>query len=226
MSAKTGFAPQNNMEFAVATNENGVVMTSSPCVIPLAIKATCSAEVPLLTATACFVPQYSAKLFSQARHSETYGVFVEGARYDLAKAMADVSKEAAALDGIPVLQVTKMGMKGEGMPPASGQAQPSEQPQAQQPQAQQPPPEKPSVSDAIGGKLGRFGGLGGLGRRKPKEEQPQQQQQQAKPAQQQSPAEPGVLMEMTTESSAFSSAAVDPSKFEVPAGFKQVDARR
>ena len=31
---------------------------------------------------------YSAKLFSQARHSETYGVIVEGARYDLAKAMA------------------------------------------------------------------------------------------------------------------------------------------
>jgi hypothetical protein len=31
-------------------------------------------------------------------------------------------------------------------------------------------------------------------------------------------------MEMTTELSGFSSAPVDPSKFEVPAGFKQVES--
>ena len=31
---------------------------------------------------------YSAKLYAQARHSEAFGVTVEGARYDLAKAMA------------------------------------------------------------------------------------------------------------------------------------------
>ena len=32
-----------------------------------------------------------------------------------------------------------------------------------------------------------------------------------------------LLMESTTEMSGFSSAAVDPSKLEVPAGFKQVE---
>ena len=32
------------------------------------------------------------------------------------------------------------------------------------------------------------------------------------------------MMEMTTEMSGFSSAAVDPSKFAPPSGFKKVDS--
>ena len=35
---------------------------------------------------------------------------------------------------------------------------------------------------------------------------------------------PGALIEMTTEMSGFSAAAVDASQFEVPAGFKKVES--
>ncbi len=54
-------------------------------------------------------------------------------------------------------------------------------------------------------------GLGGFGHKK-KDQEPAQPQNDA----------PGVLMEMTTEFSNFSSGAVDLSKFEVPVGFRLV----
>jgi hypothetical protein len=69
----------------------------------------------------------------------------------------------------------------------------------------------------------RLAGLGGFGRKK------QQSQDTQTPAQQQqapagsAPAS-GSLLEMTTEASGFSSAAVDASLFAIPAGFKQVDS--
>jgi hypothetical protein len=79
------------------------------------------------------------------------------------------------------------------------------------------------------GRLGRslpggLGGLGGLGRRKKEQpqEQPQQQQQQQQQGQAQAQGS-GVLMEMLTENSDFSTGAVDASKFAVPAGFEKVD---
>ena len=69
-----------------------------------------------------------------------------------------------------------------------------------------------------------MGGLGGLGRRK--KEEPQQQQQAEQPAATSAPSggAPGALLEMTTESSNFSTGAVDPSKLQVPAGFRQVES--
>ncbi len=117
------------------------------------------------------------------------GAFTQG-RSDMAKAYADLYKESAKLDGVPVLTVISMGgSQAEGQP-----AQKQEQP-------------------SIGGTLGRLSGLGGLGRSKKKEE----------PKQEQSSAQ-GVLMEMTTEMSGFSSGPVDSSKFQAPAGFKQVES--
>src|SRR3990172_1222742 len=65
MSAKTGLAPVNSTELEVATNEKGVVMTSSPCPISWARSATCSAAVPEFTATACDVPVNSANAASK-----------------------------------------------------------------------------------------------------------------------------------------------------------------
>jgi hypothetical protein len=74
---------------------------------------------------------------------------------------------------------------------------------------------------ALPGGLGGLGGLGGFGRRK--KEQPQEVPAnppgQDQGAQQQS----GVLMEMVSEKSNFSTAAVDGSKVAVPAGFQQVE---
>jgi hypothetical protein len=127
--------------------------------------------------------------------------FAQG-RGDMAKAFSDLAKESAKLDGVPVLQIVSMGGSAEG--------------QAGQQQAQ-PRQQEEQSAPSIGGALGRLGGLGGLGRRKQTEE-PKQGQQTA------SSGAPGTLMELTTESSNFSSASVDASKFEVPAGFKQVES--
>ncbi len=138
------------------------------------------------------------------------------------KGMAEMVKEMSKLDGVPVYQVVSMGAPGM-QSGAEGQAPPPQQ--QQQAQAE----EKPSAGGALG-KLagGRLGGFGGFGRKKKQEEQPPAEQQQQQSQQQQnapaSQGAPGVLMEMTTELSGFSTAAVDASKFEIPAGFKQVES--
>jgi hypothetical protein len=153
------------------------------------------------------------------------------------KGMAELSREAAKLDGVPVLQITRMGSSAQAMADFSTAGQ-------QQAQGQ---PEMPSAREAAGGaagnaagaaaersaagRLGRLGGLagglGGLRRGRKQESQPEPpppQQQQAPPAQGQAGVPGGVLMETTTELSGFSSAPADASRLEVPAGFKQVDS--
>ena len=164
------------------------------------------------------------------------------AQPQLARGMAQVSKQTAKIEGVPVLQITRMSLKGDGMDQM--QAAQAAQAQQQQQQAQQQPP--PNVSGAAQeaaagaatsaalGRLGRtggvLGGLGGFGRgRKKQEKQPEQQQQP--PQQQQAPqgappsgdATPGLLSEMTMELTSFSSGPADASKLDVPAGFKQVE---
>src|SRR5947209_9108850 len=52
MSAKTGRARSYTATFALATNENGLVITSSPSLTPTARSARCSPAVPLETALA------------------------------------------------------------------------------------------------------------------------------------------------------------------------------
>lgn len=140
---------------------------------------------------------------------------------EVAKGMAEVYKEGSKLNGMPVLQTISMGGPG-------GDAQAQQQGGASAPQQQEAQAEKPSVGGALGGALGgRLGGFGGFGRKKKPAAEPKpapaQQEQQA-PAQQQGSA--GSLLEMTTELSGFSAAAVDGSKFEVPAGFKLAKKKR
>ncbi len=118
---------------------------------------------------------------------------------------AQVAEEMAKVEGMPVEQITKMG---------SGSAMPSG-PSGQTPQA------RPSASDAVAGALaGRLGGLGGFGRRKKEEKKEEKTEEPAAAA---APASSGALMEMTSTLTSFSSGAVDGSKFEIPAGFKQVE---
>ena len=123
--------------------------------------------------------------------------------------MAEVYKEVAKLDGVPVQQLISMGAAGQPGAPEGSAAPAQQQPSA-------PPP---SIGGALGGALG---GRFGLGRKKPAE-------QPAAPAN--APASggqpsgaPGSLLEMTTEMSSFSANAVDASLLEVPAGFKKVDS--
>ena len=51
MSTNTGLAPSRAMAPAVAKKVNGVVITSSPGLIPMAISETSSASVPDETPT-------------------------------------------------------------------------------------------------------------------------------------------------------------------------------
>jgi hypothetical protein len=133
---------------------------------------------------------------------------------DAAKGMAEVYKEVARLDGVPVLQYISMGAEGQ---PGAAPAEDGGQPAAQQP----PPAERPSVGGALGGALG---GRFGLGRKK---SQPADQPS-SQPAPSGNAAGSGSLLEMTTELASFSSNPVDDSQFAVPAGFKKVepDTRR
>lgn len=130
--------------------------------------------------------------------------FTQG-RGDMAKAFGDLSKEAAKMEGVPLLQVVSMGGQSTG--------------QAGQPTAQPPAQREEREAPSIGGALGRLGGFGGLGRRK-KAEQPKEERPAATAA---PSAGPGVLMELTTEITNLSAGPVDATKFQVPAGFKQVE---
>jgi hypothetical protein len=143
---------------------------------------------------------------------------------NMMRGMAAAAKEAAKLEGAPLLQVVRMSVKGVGGTAEAGseqQAQPAEQRQAAEAKPQE---EAPSIGSVLGGRLGRLGGFGR--RKKQQEEQQQPAQQQAPQQQQQAPegAAQGVLMETTIEMSGFSTAGVDGSKLEVPAGFKQVES--
>jgi uncharacterized protein YfcZ (UPF0381/DUF406 family) len=131
--------------------------------------------------------------------------------------MEELAKEMSKIDGVPVETVVKMGVTAT--PAGNGQAG-SSQPQ---PQAQSQPQQQPSATGAIAGALaGRLGGFGGFGRRKKNNDEPQEQ-----PAPQQSSngsqTAPGSLMEMTMTLTSFSSGPADTSKFEIPAGYKQVE---
>jgi hypothetical protein len=138
----------------------------------------------------------------------------------VSQGMAEVAKEAAKVDGMPVQNFISMGIAGQ--PGASdGSAAPSQQQQQQQQQQAQQQPSTPPTS--IGGALGRLGGLGGLGRKKPPADQPPPASNSSASGGQASGA-PGSLLEMTTELSSFSAGPADASLFEVPAGFKKVDS--
>ena len=115
---------------------------------------------------------------------------------EAAKGMAEVYKEVAKLDGVPVQQVISMGAEGQPGTPS-------------QPQQQA---ERPTIGGMLGSRLG-------IGKKKKESEAappPQQQPANTNTA-------PNSLLEMTTELSGFSSGAVDDGQFVVPPGFKKVE---
>jgi hypothetical protein len=122
----------------------------------------------------------------------------------VSQGMAEVYKEVAKVDGVPVQQIITMGASGTAPAAADGSAPPPPPPD-QQPQQQQ------SAGSALGSALG---GRFGLGKKKPADSQ-QQSQSNGQAS--------GSLLEMTTELGSFSSAPADSSLFTVPAGFKKVE---
>ncbi len=130
-------------------------------------------------------------------------------RPDMARAMQEFSKEGSKLEGMPVLQIVKMGGSMDGVPTDT----------ETRPARQSPPPS--SVSDAVGGAIAGRLGMGGLGRRKQKQDQPPPETSGTQDGQTGSVS--GSLMEMTMEVTRFSRGPADPSLFEVPAGFSKVE---
>ena len=158
------------------------------------------------------VREFYRRMAEKLDWSPDGGIFAS--RPDVAKGMAEVYKQSAKLDGMPITETIVMG--GPEQPGAatdSGSTPPPQQRQQQQTQ------ERPSIGGALGGALG---GKLGLGRKKDTQPPPDQSQQQQASS---SGSAPGSLLEMTTEMSGFSSGPVDASLFEVPAGFKKVEAK-
>jgi len=138
------------------------------------------------------------------------------------QALADLAKEMQKLKGVPVFQVMRMGSTTDGKPiPAASEA---------------PLPANNGSQAPSGGEMAKqgagsvlssalpFGGLGGFGRKKKTEDQAADQDQGASAAGKNQNAGPSILMETQTTSSSFSSAPVESSHFDVPAGFKQINA--
>ncbi len=142
--------------------------------------------------------------------------------------MAEMVKEMSKLKGVPVLQIMRMGSTANGQPlPAASEAPLPESNSVQMPSAGEVAKEgaKEGATAAIANKIG-LGGFGGFGHKKKKEEQQQQEQakaqQQSGQQQQQTAA---VLIQSEIETTSFSSAPVDSSRFDVPAGYNQVQPR-
>jgi hypothetical protein len=114
--------------------------------------------------------------------------------------MSEAAKEMSKVAGVPVETVMKMG-SGITVDTTDSSSE----------------KDKPSVRDAITSSL-PFG-------RKKKDPEPEPKPA-TKPAAKndQKQSGPVLLLQMTTDMSDFSTSAVDASKFDVPAGFKQVDS--
>ncbi|MCS7315532.1 MAG: hypothetical protein RMI94_05525 [Bryobacterales bacterium] len=132
--------------------------------------------------------------------------FLPAQRPEEARAVAELRKHAAALDGLAIFELTRTYMTGGEAGALKGE---------------EPEERSPEPQPSVGGALGRLGGLGRLGRLGRPKDTPQQPPA-PQPAQGTRPAET-LLMEITAEASGFSTAPVDPSRLEVPAGFRQVE---
>ncbi len=156
----------------------------------------------------------------------------------MGQGMAEMMKEMQKVEGVPVLSVTSMrgGAMGD-MPDLSeamrgsggnrGQQRDLGDEAADEARRTASNEAARSASRSTGGRFGRLAGsatsgaLGGLGRRKKAEPEPKPEPQPAPQAQ--ASGKPGAFMEMTSESSNFSTAPVDAAKLSVPAGFKQIE---
>lgn len=134
-----------------------------------------------------------------------------GAQPGMSESWAVLAEKMAKMDGVPMLQIVRMGPAGQ-LPPSSSMGDP-------RPVTKEPEAERPKASDVIGGALG--GRLGGFGGRKRKEQDREQMPQKAEGG---ANSEGGMLMEMTIETLQMSSLPVDAAKLAVPAGFQQEES--
>ncbi len=129
------------------------------------------------------------------------------------QALSDMAGEMQKLQGVPIMQIMRMGTTVNGQPlPAASEA----------PLPADASPAGPSAGQMAKAGLGSMipGGHFGFGKKKNDQNADQNSGQNSKGAQGQPTS--SILMETQITTSNFSSAPVDPSHFEVPGGYKQV----
>jgi hypothetical protein len=144
-----------------------------------------------------------------------------------AKGMSEMASEVQKLKGVPILQVMRMGMTSNGQPlpaaseaplPASnGPAMPTAGDVAQQTATS-------AVTSSLGGLGSALGGFGGFGHKKKAADPAPAPAADASSTGSATDPTSSVLIESSTTLSDFSSAPVDGSHFQVPAGYQQVTA--
>ena len=173
------------------------------------------------------IPGYDQVRDFEKRLAEKMAIMAAGAGMDFSRmlaqnpgateALSSMGKEMQKLEGVPVMQVMRMGSTTNGQPlPAASEAPlPPDQSPAM-PSAGEVA--KQSAASAI---TSHFG-LGGFGRKKKEDPPPAQNANQGGNT---PPPTSAILMESQTTVSNFSSGPVDESHFEVPTGFKLVEER-
>jgi hypothetical protein len=132
------------------------------------------------------------------------------------QAVNQMAEEMQKLKGVPIMQVMRVGTTTNGQPlPAASEAPLPADSSPAAPSAGQVA--KAGMGSMISSRLGGFG----FGKKK-SNSQDQTADQSANSAQAQPTS--AILMETQITTSNFSSAPVDPSHFEIPAGYTQVEA--
>jgi hypothetical protein len=175
------------------------------------------------------VPGYAEVRDFELRYAEKLGFMTSGGLGSIMKmqagmgqGMGEMVKEMSKLKGVPVLQIMRVGSMPNGQPlPAASEAPLPASKDPEMPSAGEAAQE--GAASALTSRLGSLGGLGsglgGFGRKK--KEQPKEQQTSKQAPQ----GGAVVFMESSTELASFSSGSVDASRFEVPAGYKQVQEK-
>lgn len=179
-------------------------------------------EVPGYNEVKDFNRRYAEKM--QMVFSGVLNPAMFGQHPGAGQGMADMIKEMSKLKGIPVLQVMRLGttVNGATLPAASEAPLPAPTPMPSAGEVAQSAAQQ-SATSAIASRMGSLGGLaggfGGFGHKKKKAEDPPAAQETT------APATSAVLVESNTQLSGFSQAPADESKFEVPAGYRQIQIK-
>jgi hypothetical protein len=145
-------------------------------------------------------------------------------------ALAQLKKESASINGVPVLETTRFGISADGKPLPAPSTAPVAQPTdakageiATEVGSETATEEASNQVSKLGGFSRALGnsGLGALMRHKPAPK-PSTQGSPDSSASSANAASAGVLLEAQTQMSNFSTAPVDSSLFQIPSGYTQL----
>lgn len=168
-----------------------------------------------------FFHKYALKM-GYAQMSKDLGISPAAQDPRMMRAMEELSKETAKMDGVPVLTIAALG--GSGTPSAETQQAQAAAPSSANSDSKEDDRESPA-KESVGKSLGKvLGGFGGFGKKKKKEEPAKPTSERTAPVD--SASTPGGsvsmnLMTMTTELKSVSSETLSANLFEVPQGYKR-----